>query len=60
MVARRLMSLAVAAILLTGAVPPAMADATVAGQTLIQDFNINPETLCSFAQPSLALMGCLD
>ena len=44
MVVRRLMSLVLTAILLTGAVPPAMAEATVSGQTIIEDFTMHPET----------------
>ena len=48
MVARRLMLLLVVAILLTGAVPPAMADATVTAQTIIEDFTMQPETRWRF------------
>ena len=48
MVLRRLMSVALAAIMLAGALPPAMADEVVTGKTLIGDFTMHPETRWRF------------
>jgi hypothetical protein len=48
MVLRGLMSVTFAAILLAGALPPAMADGTVPGPALIEDFTMQPETRWRF------------
>jgi hypothetical protein len=48
MVVRGLMSVALAVIMLAGALPPAMADGTVTGPTLIEDFTMQPETRWRF------------
>lgn len=48
MVVRGLMSVTFAAIMLAGALPPVMADGTVAGPTIIEDFTMQPETRWRF------------
>ena len=45
---RGLMSVALAAIMLAGALSPATADVTVTAQTLIEDFAMHPETRLRF------------
>jgi len=45
---RGLMLIVIAAITLGGALPPAMADGSVAGQTVIEDFTMQPETRWRF------------
>lgn len=48
MVLRGLMSVAFAAVLLGGALPPALADGTVTGPSIIEDFTMQPETRWRF------------
>ena len=48
MVVRGLMSVTFAAIMLAGALPPVMADGTVAEPTIIEDFTMQPETRWRF------------